>query len=152
MLESLAPKIERSDFVKAFVDQLKILTKEASATAKEEDRESDRVAYDGILSSISGLKNASITSSIKSLVEECLGDSMIDGMSPSKFIKQVYEIRSSLTHTGKTILTQTEFAILLHRLRGVCLLVLRHAIGYTPMIVPSEAVAQPSLQSLIEFT
>jgi hypothetical protein len=152
MLESLAPKIERSDGVKSFVDQLQLLTKEAVAAAQKAKQVSDQAAYDGILGALSWLKNESITNSIKSLVEECLCDSTIDGMTPSKFIKHCYEIRSSLTHSGKTKLTPAEFATLLHRLRSVCLRVLRHAIGYAPLVVPEEAVAPPSLQSQVEFT
>jgi hypothetical protein len=152
MLESLAPKLERSEKVLNFVTQLESLTRKASGEAKIAKELSDKSAYDGILGALSWLKSESISQSIKRLAEESCGDLLFQGLSPSKFIKNCYDTRSALTHSGKTNLSNDEFAIQLHSLRSLCLSVLHHVIGYSPFQIPEEAIGLPFVDSMIQIT
>ena len=152
MLESLAPETERSSKVIEFVAHLESLTKEASNAAKKAKEDADKSAYDGILGALSWLKTESITQSIKRLAEESCPGMLFQGLPSAKFIKTCYETRSSLTHSGKTALRADEFAVQLSSLQNLCLIVLQHAIGYTPLKVPDEAISIPFLESGVQLT
>jgi hypothetical protein len=142
MLEILSTRQVRSSKSLGHVLELKKLTEAAIDRARNEQRNTDLDSLNRMMSTLGDLKYESISQAIQHLVNDSLISDKDSKITTPDFVKRCYKTRSELAHDGRTNMSETEFAALLHSLRGVCMQVLRKTIGYRSIENP-EGVKGP---------
>jgi len=152
MLEILSTRQVRSSKSLGHVLELKKLTEAAIDRARNEQRYTDLDSLNRMMSTLGDLKYESISQAIQRLVNDSLIPDEASKMTTPDFVKRCYKTRSELTHDGRTNMSETEFAALLHSLRGVCMQVLRKTIGYRAIEIPEGVKGPMRLLGAMAFT
>ena len=152
MLEILSTRQVRSSKSLGHVLELKKLTEAAIDRARNEQRNTDLDSLNRMMSTLGDLKYESISQAIQRLVNDSLISDKASKMTTPDFVKRCYKTRSELTHDGRTNMSETEFAALLHSLRGVCMQVLRKTIGYRAIEIPEGVKGPMRLLGAMAFT